>query len=115
MFLKKPDRIAYAEKLLSLDLDPIPRYVIARQLLDLDTAHPDCRAAYEAVCAHPYVEKIAAAQNERGFWEPFHGTTEGNIRKLLSFGLDASHPTLARVRAYLVRLFGGEETTGQYE
>ena len=115
MFLQKPDRIAYAEKLLSLDPDPIPRYVIARQLLDLDPAHPDCRAAYEAVCAHPYVEKIAAAQNERGFWDPFHGTTEGNIRRLLSFGLDASHPTLARARAYLVRLSDGWETTGQYE
>ncbi len=105
----------YAGKLLTLNPDPIPRYVIYRDLLGYEGGHPDCRAAYEAATAHPLVKRIADAQNERGFWEPFHGTTEGMIRRLLSFGLDRTHPTLAAAEAYLVRLLEGVETTGQYE
>ncbi len=111
----------YAEKLLMLNPDPIPRYVIYRDLLGYDSSHPDDRshpeycAAREAAAVHPHVLKIADAQNERGFWEPFHGTTEGMIRRLLSFGLDRTHPTLARTEDYLIRLLEGGETTGQYE
>lgn len=105
----------YAGHLLSLNPDPIPRYVIYRELFGYEKEHPDCLAAYEAVRACPQVEKIAAAQNERGFWEPFHGTTEGMIRRLLSYGLDRTHPTLARARDYLVGLLEGSLSTGQYE
>lgn len=115
MLLRDYDRIAGAKKLLSMNPDPIPRYIIYRDLLGYDSEHPDYCAAYEAVLSHPHVEKIAAAQNERGFWEPFHGTTEGMIRRLLSFGLDCTHPTLAAVRDYLIRLLEGKESTGQYE
>ena len=109
------DALQYAEKLLALDPDPIPRYVIYRTLLGYSADEPVCRAAYAAVTSHPHVKKIAEAQNERGFWEPFHGTTEGMIRRLLSFGLDRTHPTLARTEEYRVRLLCGTETTGQYE
>ena len=109
------DLTLYAEKLLSLNPDPIPRYVIYRNLLGLDDGHPDCRAAHDAVFGCPQVKKLADAQNERGFWEPFHGTTEGAIRRLLSFGLDRTHPVLARAEAYLVRLLEGTESTGQNE
>ena len=114
MLLRDYDRIAGAKKLLAMNPDPIPRYIIYRDLLGYDSEHPDYCAAYEAVLSHPHVEKIAAAQNERGFWEPFHGTTEGMIRRLLSFGLDCTHPTLAAVRDYLIRLLEGKESTGQY-
>ena len=114
-YLHDGEITAYAELLLSFDPDVIPRFVIYRELLGMDDDAPEYRAAYERVCAHPAVQRMAETQNDRGFWEPFHGTTEGNIRRLLSFGLDASHPTLAAVRAYLIRLLDGEETTGQYE
>lgn len=105
----------YAEELLALNPDPIPRYVIYRDLLGYDDGHPGYCAARETVFSHPHVVKITDAQNDRGFWEPFHGTTEGNIRRLLSFGLDRTHPALARTEDYLVRLLEGSETTGQYE
>ena len=95
--------------------DPIPRYVIYRNLLGYGKDHPDCRTAYAGVLACPQVERITAAQNELGFWEPFHGTTEGMIRRLLSFGLDVTHPTLAGVQDYLIGLLEGRRTTGQYE
>ena len=105
----------YADHLLSLNPDPIPRYVIYRELFGYEKEHPDCLAAYEAVRTCPQVERITAAQNELGFWEPFHGTTEGMIRRLLSFGLDVTHPTLAGVQDYLIGLLEGRMTTGQYE
>jgi len=109
------DLTPYAEKLLSLHPDPIPRYVIYRHLLGYDDHNADCRAAHAAVLTHPHLTKIADAQNERGFWEPFHGATEGMVRRLLSFGLDRTHPTLARAETYLVRLLAGNESTGQTE
>ena len=115
MYLHENDRIFYAQKLLSMHPDPIPRYVIYRDLLGYDRDHPDCRTAYAGVLACPQVERITAAQNELGFWEPFHGTTEGMIRRLLSFGLDVTHPTLAGVQDYLIGLLEGRRTTGQYE
>lgn len=115
MYLHENDRIFYAQKLLSMHPDPIPRYVIYRDLLGYDRDHPDCRTAYAGVLVCPQVARIAAAQNERGFWEPFHGTTEGMIRRLLSFGLDVTHPTLAGVQDYLIGLLEGRMTTGQYE
>ena len=115
MYLHENDRIFYAQKLLSMHPDPVPRYVIYRDLLGYDKDHPDCRTAYAEVLACPQVARIAAAQNERGFWEPFHGTTEGMIRRLLSFGLDVTHPTLAGVQDYLIGLLEGRRTTGQYE
>lgn len=105
----------YAERLLALNPDPIPRFVIYRDLLGYTEDNAEYQTARDAVWAHPFVAKIADAQNDRGFWEPFHGTTEGMIRRLLSFGLDCTHPTLAAAQSYLVRLLNGEEQTGQYE
>ena len=113
--MKQNELAHYAECLLALQPDPIARFVILRDLLGYTEDSAEYRAAKDAVWAHPTVEKIAAAQNERGFWEPFHGTTEGMIRRLLSFGLDRTHPTLARAEDYLVRLLQGKDTTGQYE
>lgn len=115
VYLHEEDRLLYAQKLLSLHPDPIPRYVIYRELLGYDKDHPDCLAAYEAMLVCPQVERITAAQNEWGFWEPFHGTTEGMIRRLLSCGFDVTHPTLAGVQDYLIGLLEGRMKTGQYE
>lgn len=109
------DREAYADQLLALNPDPIPRCLIYRDLLGISADTTEYRDAFAAVSAHPHIKKIADVQNDRGFWEPFHGTTEGMIRRLLSYGLDRTHPTLAAAEDYLVRLLEGTETTGQYE
>ena len=115
IFLCDADRESYAERLLAYDPDPIPRFLIYRDLLGLTADADIYQEMYAAVSTHPHVQKIAEAQNARGFWEPFHGTTEGMIRRLLSYGLDRTHPSLAAAEAYLVRLLEGDETTGQYE
>ena len=95
VFLCESERIAYAEKLLALDPDPIPRFVIYRDLLRMPSDQREYVVARDAVWAHPHVKTIAEAQDPRGIWEPFHGTTEAMIRRLLSYGLDRTHPTLA--------------------
>ena len=41
MLLRDYDRIACAKKLLALHPDPIPRYIIYRDLLGYDSEHPD--------------------------------------------------------------------------
>ena len=115
VFLCKSERIAYAEKLLALDPDPIPRFLILRDLLRMPSDQREYAVARDAVWAHPHVKTIAEAQAPRGFWEPFHGTTEAMIRRLLTYGLDRTHPTLAAAEAFLVHLLEGEQTTGQYE
>lgn len=115
MYLCEQERLDYAQKLLACKPDAIPLFLIYRDLLGMSADAAAYREAYAAAAVHPQVQRIADAQNARGFWEPFHGTTEGMIRRLLSFGLDSTHPTLAAVKTYLIRLLNGEETTGQYE
>lgn len=109
------ERKAYAEQLLALNPDAIPRFLIYRDLLGWSVETDAYQEMYAAVAEHPHVKKIAESQNPCGFWEPFHGTTEAMIRRLLSYGLDRTHPTLAAAESYLVRLLAGDETTGQYE
>ncbi len=70
---------------------------------------------YDKVCSHRFVKAFETAQNERGFWEPFHGYTEGVIRKLLYFGLDKEHICLKAVSDYLVKVLKNEDDWGQYE
>ena len=109
------ERKAYAEQLLALKPDAIPRFLIFRNLLGLPAETDLYQELYTAVAEHPHIKTIAEAQNPRGFWEPFHGTTEAMIRRMLYYGLDRTHPTLAAAESYLVRLLEGNETTGQYE
>ena len=113
--LSHADRVHYAELLLALEPDVIPRFLIYRDLLGEPAGKGVCQELYAAVADHPHVKKITEAQNSRGFWEPFHGTTEAMIRRLLTYGLDRTHPTLAAAEAFLVHLLEGEQTTGQYE
>ncbi len=67
------------------------------------------------VCGHRYIKSYEAAQNERGFWPPFHGYTEAAIKKLLSFGLDKEHTCLKAVSDFLVKVLNNEEEWDQYE
>ena len=103
------------DKLLAMDPDPIPRYVLLKEFKNYD----EDRAEYQNLCAqvlsHPFVKKLEETQNERGFWRPFHGRTEENIRRLLSYGLDINHVCLKKVHGYLVRALDGEESWDQSE
>lgn len=106
---------AIADTLLSMNPDPIPRFVILKELKGITPKDCEYQSLYEQVCQHKFIKNIGMAQNERGFWQPFHGYTEGIIRRLLSFGLDKNHICLERVSEYLIKVLNGEEEWNQYE
>lgn len=104
-----------ADKLLDMKPDPIPEFIL---LKEFKKVHPDSREyqnAYDRVCSHRFVEDIEMQQNERGFWQPFHGYSEDMIRRCLSFGLDRDHPCLRRVTDYIIKVLNNEEHWDQSE
>ncbi len=103
------------DKLLNMDPDPIPRFILLKEFKGLKPESREYQNLYELVCKHDFVKKYEQTQNERGFWKPFHGYTEGVIRKLLYLGLDKQHPCLKQVSDYLQKVLIGEDQWDQYE
>lgn len=103
------------DKILDMNPDLIPKFVLLKDFKGVKPDNPEYLSLYDEVCAHRYVKNYETSQNERGFWPPFHGYTEGIIRKLLSFGLDKEHICLKNVSDYLVKVLNDEEEWNQYE
>lgn len=103
------------DKLLDMNPDPIPKFILLKEFKGVDDNNSEYKDLYERVCNHPFVKKREESQNEKGFWHPFHGLTEGVIRLLLSYGLDKNNPVLKKVMDSLLNLMDGNETTGQHE
>lgn len=103
------------DQLLDMNPDPIPRFILLKEFKHLSENSMEYQNLYDEVCSHMFVQKIANAQNERGFWPPFHGTSEGIIRKLLSYGLGKEHNCLMKASEYLVRVLEENEKWDQFE
>ena len=111
----KTDFSMIIDKLLETNLDTIPQYVLLKEFKEYSSNDKECQNLYKQVCEHPFVKKIEESQNERGFWPPFHGCTEGVIRKCLSYGLDKNHACLKSVSKYLVKVLHKKEEWNQFE
>ena len=103
------------DKILDMNPDPIPKFVLLKEFKKLPPDDREFRGLYAEVCNHSHIKSYENAQNERGFWPPFHGYTEAAIRKLLSFGLDSEHICLKNVSEYLVKVLNNQEEWNQYE
>lgn len=103
------------DKLLDMRPDPIPKFVLLKEFKGYTPDTVKYQNAYKKVCEHPFIKKIAESQNDKGFWPPFHGDTEGMIRKLLWYGLDNSHISIKSVTEYTVKLLRGEEPHDRFE
>jgi hypothetical protein len=103
------------DKLLDMKPDPIPEFILLKEFKGLNPNSREYQNAYDRVCNHPFVKKIENAQNERGFWPPFHGATESVIRRCLSFGLENDHPCLKKVSDYLKSVLDNKESWDQFE
>jgi hypothetical protein len=101
--------------LLDMNPDPIPKFVLLKEFKGLSKSSAEYNDLYDKVCTHKFITKWETSQNEQGFWQPFHGLTEGVIRMLLSYGLEKDNPILMKVRECLVNLLQGKITTGQHE
>lgn len=106
---------AIVDRILDMNPDPIPLFVLLKEFKDITPNNPEYISLYDQVCNHRFIKSYEEAQNEQGFWPPFHGYTEGVIRKLLSFGLDKEHVCLKTVSDYLVKVLNNEEEWNQYE
>ncbi len=96
---------AIVDKLLDMNPDPLPRFVLLKEFKRETPNSSEYKSLYDQVCHHRYVKAYEDAQNARGFWEPFHGYSEGTIRKLLSFGLDKEHICLQKASTYLEKYY----------
>lgn len=103
------------DKLLDMNPDPIPRFVLLKEFKAIAADNPEYISLYKEICEHRFIKSYEVSQNDRGFWQPFHGYTEGVIRKLLSFGLDKNHVCLKIVSDYLIKVLKNQEEWGQYE
>jgi len=103
------------DKLLDMNPDPIPEFVLMKEFRKNDPNSTEYQNLYEKVQNHKFVKRFEDSQNERGFWYPFHGYTEGIIRHLLSYGLDKNHICLKRVSGYLVKVLQNNESWDQFE
>ena len=97
------------DKLLDMKPDPIPEFILLKEFRKISPDSREYQDAYDKVCSHPFVKGIESEQNERGFWDPFHGYTEEIIRRCLSLGLDRD-PCFRRVAEYLVKVLSNEES-----
>ena len=103
------------DKILDMDPDFIPRFVLLKKFKGMTPNDLEYISLYDQVCNHRFIKSYEEAQNKWGFWQPFHGYTEGVVRKLLSFGLNKDHICLKTVSDYLVKVLKNEEEWNQYE
>ena len=109
------DLSVIVDKLLDMNPDPIPKFVLLKEFKGLSPDSIEYQNAYERVCHHHFVKRLEESQNEKGFWYPFHGDTEGIIRLLLSYGLDKKHPCLKKVIEHMTKLLNKEVDYDCYE
>lgn len=103
------------DKLLDMDPDPIPEFILLKEFKKISPRSREYQNAYDKVCGHRFVKDIESKQNDRGFWQPFHGYSEDMIRRCLSFGLDKGHQCLKRVADYIIKVLNNEERWDQSE
>ena len=103
------------DRLLDMNPDPIPEFVLLKEFKGYAPERAEYQNAYDRICSHPFVKRFEKSQNDRGFWSPFHGCTEGVIRHLLSYGLDKNHSLLKNASEYIVKLLNNEQSLDQFE
>lgn len=109
-----PDREACGRRLLDLAPDPVPRFLILRDILRRSAREAEVRHAREEMLRTRAVAEVAAGQQSHGGWPRFHtqdygsglkiGTTEQAVQRAVEVGLEPSDGILARARGYLENL-----------
>ncbi len=98
-----------AEKLLKMDPDPVPRFILIREFLKVDPEDSEYKKAYKNLLGHKYVKKIESEQTEDGYWGNFHMDSEAVLRRGLWLGLEPAHPCFRKVAAFMETILRGED------
>lgn len=105
------------DEVLKYDLDPIPKYLLIRDVAKLDSKSKDLIRAKEAVLQSKWVKDIVKLQWEDGSWGEFHSlsqsaksliTTEQALRRLLVLGLDKNDEVIQKALVYMEKYLRGE-------
>lgn len=105
------------DELLLLELDPIPKYLIYRNILKLPSDDSRLIETKKAVLETKHVKGILSLQQSNGSWGFFHSlsmtnmypmTTEQALRRLRILGLDYSDLSIKRAVQYMESHLLGE-------
>ncbi len=107
-----------AQRLLQMDPDPAPRYLVMRDLLHGAPGDPGFDAAAQDLSGSRWVIALSSAQQPDGAWGRFHSrdsrvksafpTTELAIRRALALGLDRRSPVLRKVSGFIQSYLEGK-------
>ena len=116
----RTDLTTLAAKILALDPDPLPRYLVLRDLLRCSPDEAIFHEAGQAAWRSRWVRELESAQQPDGTWGRFHTqdtrvktpipTTEFAIRRALALGLDRRSPMLQKTANYIQAHLRGEVT-----
>ncbi|MEJ6951373.1 hypothetical protein [Natronospora cellulosivora (SeqCode)] len=99
-----------AEQILDFELDPIPKYILMRDVLEIDKEREDMVELKKQVLESEMVTDIIKEQWSDGSWGKFHSmaelrqseiTTEQAIRRLIALGLDKDDEVIEKALIYM--------------
>jgi hypothetical protein len=109
-----------ALRILDLDPDPAPRYLVLRDLWHCAPGEASLRAAQNNLSESRWIIALAGAQQPDGTWGRFHTqdtrvkrlfpTSEYAIRRALALGLDQHSPVLQKVSGFIQAHLQGKTT-----
>jgi hypothetical protein len=107
-----------AEKILDMQPDPVPRFRLLRDVLNLNPASNDYRQAELALQGSKWIALLRNSQWPDGTWGRFHtqdtsvkqpfATTEAAISTALDSGLDRHSPILQKVQNVILEYMDGK-------
>lgn len=97
------------DRLLNLDPDPIPKYILLKEFKKLPESSIELQNAYDKVINHPLIKEISNSQDEFGCWKEFHSPTEVIIKRLLFMGLDDTCSCLKNVNGFIERVLESKD------
>lgn len=98
------------EDLLKINIDPIPKFLLMRDVLKLKSDNKELINAKNEVLQTKWVKDITNLQLDDGSWGQFHSlsqlsksviTTEQALRRLLMLGLDKEDEPIKRAFTYM--------------
>ncbi|WP_406241990.1 hypothetical protein ACF3M2_13805 [Tissierella carlieri] len=101
-----------AEEIMKDNLDPIPKYRLMRDVINLNKVNVKLANAKKEVLETKWVNDIVNLQWEDGSWGQFHSmsqfsqsimTTEQALRRLLILGLDKEDQPIQKAFSYMER------------
>ncbi len=109
---------AAAMELMQLNLDPIPKFRLMREVLRLPDGDLDLQEASACTEESKWVMKLQEAQLPDGSWGRFHSqdskvkgayrTSEEAMDRAFSLGLSPAHPVLHKAQTYIENVLSGK-------